>query len=252
MSKASVKVGDVFVSNTSGSCVVVDYCNSREITVRFIETGHEVVCRYNNLVLGRVKDPYFASIFGVGFIGQGTYLSTSSGVVTKSYSAWSSMLRRCYNEDYWSKYPTYAGCSVSEEWHNFQNFAEWYEKQPNANKDGFSLDKDIIKSSNKVYCQDYCDIVPSKVNNLLINCKATRGQFPVGVCYYSRSKKYKAQVSTVDKRIFLGYYNTPEEAFVVYKEAKEAEIKRVAEEYKDVLRPETFHALMNWQIDIDD
>ena len=64
--------------------------------------------------------------------------------------------------------------------------------------------------------------------------------------------KYAAQVSRFKEKIRLGYFSTPEEAFQIYKEAKEAYIKEVANKWKDQIDPRAYEALMNYQVEITD
>jgi hypothetical protein len=40
-----------------------------------------------------------------------------------------------------------------------------------------------------------------------------------GVCLDKASGRWKAQISTGERRLTLGYYNTPEQAYAVYCEA---------------------------------
>ena len=49
-----------------------------------------------------------------------------------------------------------------------------------------------------------------------------------------------------------GTFDTPEEAFMKYKEVKEVYIKEVADKYKDVIDPRVYEALYAWTISIDD
>ena len=50
----------------------------------------------------------------------------------------------------------------------------------------------------------------------------------------------------------LGRFNTPEEAFYTYKEAKEKEIKRVADLYKDRIPQKLYDAMYNYEVEITD
>ena len=50
----------------------------------------------------------------------------------------------------------------------------------------------------------------------------------------------------------LGYFDTPEEAFYVYKTNKEVYIKEMANKWKDQIDHRTHEALMNWEIEITD
>ena len=72
----------------------------------------------------------------------------------------------------------------------------------------------------------------------------------------SKVKKYQAKCSINGKHTGLGYYNTVEEAFNVYKIAKENEIKRVANDsiLKGFITKDNrlHNAMISYQIEIDD
>ena len=46
--------------------------------------------------------------------------------------------------------------------------------------------------------------------------------------------------------------NTPEQAFLAYKIAKESYIKEVAEKWRDQIDPRVYNTLMNYEVNIDD
>lgn len=50
----------------------------------------------------------------------------------------------------------------------------------------------------------------------------------------------------------LGIYDTPNEAFNVYKEFKEKLIKQVADEYKGLIPKELYEAMYEYEVDIND
>ena len=54
------------------------------------------------------------------------------------------------------------------------------------------------------------------------------------------------------ENIHLGYFSKPDEAFNVYKQAKEDYIKEVAELYKDQIDIRVYEALMKYEVDIND
>jgi hypothetical protein len=62
----------------------------------------------------------------------------------------------------------------------------------------------------------------------------------------------KPKNHTEAKEKYLGRFVTPEEAFQVYKQAKEAYIKEVAELYKDQIDIRVYEALMKYEVDIND
>ena len=99
------------------------------------------------------------------------------------YRVWSDMLKRCYSDKYQEKYPTYKGCSVSEEWKIFSNFKRWMEKQDWEYK---QLDKDLLLECNKVYSEETCVFVKSIVNSFTTDSGASRGEWLIGVNWSKR------------------------------------------------------------------
>src|SRR5690606_12269544 len=84
----------------------------------------------------------------------------------RAYSVWKGILARCYSKRTRLN-KSYEGCTISKEWMNYQNFAEWYKKQPNNDKTNYQIDKDLLVKGNKVYCKDTCCLLPSRLNGLL-------------------------------------------------------------------------------------
>ncbi len=117
---------------------------------------------------------------------------------------------------------------------------------------GWALDKDIIQKGNKLYSKDTCCFVPAEVNHLLVKSDRIRGEYPVGVCFHKAAGKFMAYLNINGKRKYLGCFPTPEEAFQVYKLAKEAQIKVVAHKWKHLLDNRVFQALMAYEVNISD
>ena len=168
-----------------------------------------------------------------------------------TYIRWSDMLLRCYSEKFHSHQPNYIGCTVAEEWHNYANFKKWAEENfYQVDNEQMELDKDILKKGNTVYSSENCIFVPKSINSLIINCKALRGEYPIGVDKIG--DEYRARSATTGKQKVIGTYSTPEEAFEKYKEYKENLIKEVAEKYKEKIPEKLYKSLVNWTIEIDD
>lgn len=153
--------GAIHETRFNGRLVVVKYEGAFNVSVRFIETGYETSVRAGCIRRGDVKDPLRPVVFGIGFIGVGKHKASESGKHTKMYATWKNMLERCYSDELHSRYPTYKGCTVCDEWHNFQNFAEWMVAQ---DYDGKHLDKDIKVKGNKTYSPETCSFVTCKEN----------------------------------------------------------------------------------------
>ena len=167
------------------------------------------------------------------------------------------MLTRCYDEKYQEKYPTYNGCTVCEEWLNFQNFAKWYDENSyEVNNEKMNLDKDILVKHNKIYSPDTCIFVPQAINKLFVKCDRSRGDSVIGTSLYKGKYQVKCQVFNPEtgksKNEYLGYYDTQEKAFEVYKYYKEKNIKEVADYYKDEIPDKLYNALYSYKVEITD
>lgn len=244
--------------NSEGTLMrIVEYKNNNNIIVEFQdEYKTKVHTQYNHFKNGNVKNPFYKSIFGIGYIGEGKYKTRENYKLTKAYGTWHCMLQRCYEPYTINKHLTYIDCYVCDEWLCFQNFAEWYEENMyECNNECMELDKDILIKGNKIYSCDTCLLVPQRINTLFIKCDAKRGNLPVGVCWNKATNKFCAHCNIIDKenkKINLGYYNTIEEAFLAYKNFKENYIKEVADEYKDLIPQKLYDALYSYEVEIND
>lgn len=159
-------------TNNYGTLEVVEYINKSSVYVRFIDTGYTTITRSNNVRNGRVKDKLKPCSCDIGYIGDGKYSAKVNGRNTIQYDVWRNMLKRCYDPKTQEKNPSYIGCSVCSEWHNFQNFAEWYcENYPTDGK-SYHIDKDIKIKGNKVYSPEACTLVTQDENTVAARAKA--------------------------------------------------------------------------------
>lgn len=245
-------VGKEFSTNHSGTCVVIDFKNSNDVTVMFHEPKHIMKCSACNLRKGKVRNPYSPTFYKKGFLGVGKYISSSS-----SFEIWRAMLNRCYSEKFKENFKTYKYATVCDEWLNFQNFATWCETQPFFNNKDckgrpYELDKDLLRKCNKIYSPDTSCFVPRDVNILLTKRDKMRGEHPIGVTFLKRDSKYKSRLSYFGKAVNLGTFDTAEEAFKAYKRAKESYIKEVADIWKGRIDERVYQALLNYEVHIDD
>lgn len=95
------------------------------------------------------------------------------------------------------------------------------------------VDKDWTKIGNRMYCPEFCAIVPSIVNScLLAHEKIKNKDLPTGICT-TASGKYKSRISIEGKRFDLGTYDDVTDAMSAYKSAKVKYVKTLAEKYGD-------------------
>lgn len=247
-------LGKEFETNRCGKCVIVDYKGWGDVFVQFYQYPNVVRCHMDSLKKGQVLNKLFPTYLDKGCIGIGAYDSVKD---KEAYSLWSGMLGRAYCKKYHKKRPTYENVIVCSEWLNFQNFAEWYYKQPFFNaKDykgkHYQLDKDILLKGNKVYSPETCCFVPPEINSLLVKGNNIRGECLIGVRFNKKLSKYQADVRKNGEKVYLGLYNTEIEAFQAYKEAKESYIKEVAEIWEDRIDGKVYKALLAWEIEEND
>lgn len=230
---------------------VVESFGIENNTIEFDNGYRSYYINYRDFKTGQVKNPYDRKVYGIGYHGEGRHKTKVDGVPTTVYSKWIKMLQRCYGEEEITGNKTYVGCTICEEWECFQNFGDWFEERydPISMK-GWNLDKDIRIKGNKVYSPETCCLIPQSLNKLFTKRQNDRGKYPLGVTL--RKGKFEAQISINGIRKYLGSFKTEREAFQVYKIAKEARIKEVADEWRPLIGEEAYQAMYNWVVEITD
>lgn len=253
--KSKYDVGTVFETNLGGKAIVIEYKNSREVLVRFLNTGYETWTRTAKIQTGTIRDWTIPTLFGIGYTDEGKYpgviVTESRTKTAPSYNAWRNMLRRCYDENDRYMYPTYAECTVNPVWHYYQTFAEFYHTDP-WRQDGWHLDKDLLVKGNKVYSPETCVFAPAAINCLVKGSESRRGNSPIGVFYNEAKRKYIAHYRKGGKSVYIGRFDDPVEAFYATKEKKEALMKSIADEWRDRIDPRLYEALYEYTVEITD
>lgn len=248
--KGKVTVGSVWASKNYGFFEVIEYLGCNEIFVRFKKTGFVAKVNSGSIISGRVKDKLLPSVHGVGFVGDGKHKPSSGGIHTKPYIAWVGILQRCYSEKFKAKSPTYKDCTVCEEWHNFQNFAEWF--YSNYPKDGrvLEIDKDLKSIGNKIYSPGKCLLVPQPVNTFIIDTGASRGNSMIGVSWHKSKGKFVSRCnnSIKNKVEHLGHFDNEIDAHLAWRKRK-SELAYELAMIQD--KEEVKKALLNWKEALD-
>lgn len=253
------KTGEESINNFGSKIVIVNYRKYSDIDVYFPEYNWTFKnAHYSSFKKGNVKCPYEQRYYEIGYFGEGKYKVSENGKTTRYFNAWYNMLKRCYSEKYYNKNLTYTNCEVDEDWLNFQNFAKWYkENYYEIEGEQMELDKDILCKHNKIYSPETCIFVPHGINALFTKSDKTRGDSCIGT-YHRKNYKYQAYCRMINpktgksKREHLGFYNTQEKAFEIYKYYKERNIKDVADYYKDVIPQKLYNALYEYEVEIND
>ena len=173
-----IDISKVYTSNNYGDFKVVNYINNITVDIEFLSTGYKVTTQACQITTGQVKDKLAPVVFGVGFIGDGKHCTSSGGVANYAYSVWHHMIARCYCEKRLKIRPTYKGCTVCDEWLDFQVFADWFELNYIS---GNALDKDTLVKGNKVYSPDTCLFITCKENTIAASAMTHKIRDPNGI-----------------------------------------------------------------------
>jgi len=208
-------IGSQYITNEGYNVEIIDYIDKANVLIKFEERPDlQIWSTLQNIKKGQVKYPYHKSVYGVGYYGHGKYSARNNNIKTEEYIKWFSMFVRCYDEKYQEKQHTYIGCSVSEDFCNFQNFAEWYNRNKYDCQYPLELDKDFLYEGNKVYSPSTCCLLPKEINNLInykrhdhVAMKKLYEKYKDELPYYLRMELYKLTVPKKRGSLIMNYHN---------------------------------------------
>lgn len=241
------RLGETKLNKQGTMMKIIRYGRHNDIDIEFMDEFHYIKEHqsYINFKNGSVKNPYDRTICGVGYIGVGEYKTGTDTKHTEEYQNWTCMIRRCYDEKLKERYSAYYGdCIVCEEWHNFQNFARWWnENIYRVGTERMHLDKDILFDGNRMYSPNTCVISPQRINMLFMK-KPNKYNLPNGIKPSSKGRyesKYNGK--------HLGVFDSIEDAVMAHDIAKSEALIQIANEYKDKIPNNLYEALINWKPD---
>lgn len=132
---------------------------------------------------------------------------------TRGCSVYNGLITRCKeldknhpkNGSYYNKTSAFS---------DFQDFTGWAVEQKGYMEKDLSgyfwqLDKDILIPGNTEYSRDACAFVPAKLNSVLIDKAANRGEYPLGVHLHKPLDKFAVRCQDgFGGRTHLGYFTT--------------------------------------------
>lgn len=252
-------LGQKNVNNQGYEMEVVGYENYDHAQIKFAPPYEGIItakiCHFKD---GGIHNPFAPTVSEYGITGNKYSTHNKDGSYMLEYLTWCNMIKRCVDEKIKEKCPSYKDVTCSPCWQFYENFYEWMHEQENfetlLKQNDINLDKDILIKGNKVYGPDKCTLVPRRINNLMLKSEAIRGQYPIGVYYLKRNKKFTAHEGSRKNTVYLGLYDTPEDAFIAYKDYKENRIKEIAEEeYKNGnITKKCYDALVKYKVEITD
>lgn len=247
------RVGEVRQNTQGRKMEVVAYRGANDIDIKF-ENGFVVEhTQYQLFERGTICDPFFPSLYGVGYMGMKT-VYTKSNEYAKPYEVWSSMMKRCYNENC-QRHPWYEDCVVDKKWHNFAAFYEWWNEHYYDLPEGMGrveLDKDFKNKYSRTYGPNTCLLIPQRINGAAPKRRTIDKEFPIGITFNKEKQKYHVRVTLNGKDTHVGNYDTFDEAFQVFKSTKEGELKRLAELYKQYIPEEVYKAILAYKVEETD
>lgn len=241
------RLGETGLNKYGTMMKIIRYGRYDDIDIEFLDNFHYIKERqtYSNFKNGCVKNPYDKTICGVGYIGVGTYQTGTRVKHSEEYQNWTCMIRRCYDEKLKERYSAYYDdCIVCDEWHNFQNFAQWWnDNMYHVGTERMHIDKDILFNGNRIYSPKTCIIVPQRINMMFMK-KPNKYGLPNGI---EPLKNGKYSASYRGKRI--GNYETLELAVIAHDKEKQKALIELANEYKAEIPSKLYQALIHWKSD---
>lgn len=217
--------------------------SKQKVWIKFLNTGGIRLAHWPNVSRGDIHDLYKPSYAGVGYLGWGKY-EKGKGAGSPGL-LWTGILRRtvpgyCVSDKNQSYHNIEA--KMCEEWHNFQNFAEWFYNEPHHDKKGWDLDKDMKVFGSKVYSPETCCFLPKELNNLLFFDHYNKGYERRGV--WRDGDTWQAHSGSERGKGFL----SSKEAFLWYKKKKEEECLRLADKWEGIVDQQVINNLRNLDI----
>ena len=233
-------LGKVFQTKSSGSCKVVEYVSSTNVTVEF-ENGYRKRTANKELRTGEIKNPTKHLIFGV-------WVNTDVEIVIpldkELYKRWVFILRRCF---YTKHNKHYEDVGICDEWLTFANFKDDMMKTKgveNLLEKDWAIDKDIISLGNRIYCPQYVRPVPREINNAIITSRAKRSPLALGVTKANNGTYYVRCNGKSVKGV-----KTLEEAKQTYWATKKNDIDKLCEKWKDDVCSDVINSLRSIKLE---
>ena len=215
-------VGAQFTNSNLETCTIIGKLpgskSAKRATRYVVDFGDNQITRVRvqELRKGEFLNVYSPSVYGVGYMGLGDFVSSVDGVKTLEYSTWKDMMKRCYGKDQGS----YAAVTVTKEWHNFQNFAQWHRDNY---VDGYHLDKDLKDYDARIYSPETCVFIPAWLNAYIVNrvVKSKSGEKGVILTPANKFQVYVADFRSADRHgVYLGTFDNIKEAKAAYSETR--------------------------------
>lgn len=231
--------GKIFDSTSCGKFKVIQFNNSKNVEIEFINTKFRTITSAEHVRSGLIKDPFFPYLYGRGYVGESHRQNIGD---LKAFKCWKHMMDRCYREGYSSK--TYENVEVCKEWYNFSNFKLWFQEHY---VEGFELDKDVLQKDveYKVYSPETCLFLPKEINCAITTRNKNKYNLPVGISL-SDNNKYECKVRYKNTNYINKRFDILEEAIEFYNYNKSKIMESLIQKYDEQLEERAKIALRNY------
>lgn len=246
---SDLTIGNIYASKSCGNYEIMEVYSWSKVKVRFVLTGYTKVVSLSEINTGGIKDFYYPTVAGVGFLGKGCYpTSYKRGGKTRhtpAYAAWHSRISLCYSNTKNSHNYRDSGVYVCKEWLCFQNFAEWFYRQVKLYGKGGVVDKDLLYLGNKVYSPATCCYIPTCINTMFRKSSGKsigvrlrkNGRWEVSI---GNSKTIKGGDNI---KPYIGTYDTEEAAIGAYCSEKIKQTQNMALIFQEKIEPLLFYKM---------
>jgi hypothetical protein len=217
--------GRTYSLKDNESIVILEYKTSENVIVQF-KDGNKKRTSINAINQKSLFNPYKKNVKNTGYFGEGCYKSKINNKSTKCYTEWSRMIGIFYNNDGTLKKDS----EVCKEWHNFQNFAKWYEENY---IEGLTTVFNIF-NTNKVVSSENTYMIPLKIANF----------FKAG--YENKKGRYNNYCVTFRSK-HIGYFKNRKDSEKAYLDIKNKVFLEELLEYKEILSLNTYNIFNNFK-----
>ena len=227
--KTEIEIGKIIQTEFNGPIQIIqdlgmNESKSRQVLIKFLDTGTVKEVNYYNALKGVARDPYRKDIFGVACKGEVTCI----GANTNAYHTWFRMIERCYDPKA-HMYPNYGGIGVKvcDRWLCFeyflqdipylQGYSEWI-----ANPGKYQLDKDVLQQNipkeMRIYSAQTCMFISQYQNTIMRTIDHKKYGNPHTEYYgiIKSGNNFQAYIVIDGTTKCLGTYYDAESAAVVY------------------------------------
>lgn len=146
---------EIYTNNAGHQFIIVNHFQKQgntktynKVFVKFLSTGTIKEAFLENVLAGKVKDPYAPSKLGIGYLGEFEKVSYWK----QAFQLWNNVMTRCYSDKHAKGYLK-KGTTVDARWLCFanflhdlptlKNFDKWLSYQLTKTGEKYNLDKDL-------------------------------------------------------------------------------------------------------------